>query len=155
MISIRRMTQDDVECAAYLERMIFSDPWSEKVYRETLELKDVVYLVAEAELNNTSERKIIGLAGVRNVVGDGEITNVMVIPEYRGNGYAFQILSQLLTEGEKLGVRDFTLEVRQSNASAIRLYEKLGFVTEGIRRGYYEHPKEDALIMWKRKNTNA
>lgn len=154
------MTPDDIKCAAYLEQMIFSDPWSEKVYRETLELEGVVYLVAEdddaeSELNNTPACKIIGLAGVRNIVGDGEITNVMVIPEYRGRGCAYKILSQLIVEGEGLGVRDFTLEVRASNEPAIKLYEKLGFVTEGVRRGYYEHPKEDALIMWKRKDTDA
>ena len=59
-----------------------------------------------------------------------------------------------MEEGQKRGISDFTLEVRKSNASAVHVYEKLGFRTEGVRRGYYENPREDALIMWKRKKGN-
>lgn len=153
------MTEDDVRYAAYLERMIFSDPWSEKVYRETLGIEGVVYLVAEddeaqSEIDAESKNRIVGVAGVRNIVGDGEITNVMISPDYRKRGLAYQLLEQLLKEGEQIGIRDFTLEVRASNDAAIGLYEKLGFVGEGLRKNFYNHPAEDALIMWKR-NTNV
>ena len=190
------MNINDVPEVARLERAIFSDPWSEKVYEETLMLEDVAYLVVistcdemrckcdetgrridpedpasmgGAELNNTYAQikdgaeinekcckngseadSIIGVCGVRNILGDGEITNVMVLPEYRKRNIATRMLEELLEEGKKLGARDFTLEVRSKNAAAIHLYEKLGFKIEGIRKGYYEHPKEDALIMWKR-----
>lgn len=155
------MTLEDIPAVAVMEKETFTDPWSEKVYRETLAYEEVVYLVAvddeavvsvteDAELNNGSYQ-IFGACGIRNIVGEGEITNVMVKPQYRNRGIAAQMLSQLLEEGKKLGASDFTLEVRASNASAIHLYEKIGFVTEGVRKDFYDHPKEDALIMWKRK----
>lgn len=143
---IRKMTVQDVETVAEMERMIFTDPWSENVYRQTLELKDAVYLV-----DCQDDGEIIAVAGVRNIVGDGEITNVMVKPEYRKLGVAYTLLLSLIEEGRNIGVKDFTLEVRKSNFGAIKLYEKLGFVTEGIRPGFYDHPKEDACIMWMRQ----
>lgn len=141
---IRRMTEQDIPVVAKLEQMIFTDPWSENVYKQTLALDNVVYLVVE------EDGEVIGVSGIQNIVGDGEITNVMIAPEYRGRGYAYQMLQSLLEEGAKIGVTDYTLEVRCSNENAIRLYEKLGFVSEGIRPGFYEHPKEDAVIMWLR-----
>lgn len=141
---IRKMTEQDIPVVAKLEQMIFTDPWSENVYKQTLALDNVVYLVVE------EDGEVIGVSGIQNIVGDGEITNVMIVPEYRGRGYAYQMLQSLLEEGAKIGVTDYTLEVRCSNENAIRLYEKLGFVSEGIRPGFYEHPKEDAVIMWLR-----
>jgi len=144
---IRRMTMEDIPKVAKLERDTFQDPWSENVYRKTLELDETCYLVAE------ENGDIIGVAGVRNILGDGEITNVMVRKDLRGNGLGRKIMLQLLEEGKKLGVIDFTLEVRKSNAPALALYEGLGFISEGIRPGFYDHPKEDAVIMWKRENS--
>lgn len=164
MISIRRMTLEDVPQVAGMEKMIFTDPWSENVYRQTLKLDEVIYLVAVDDeamhetdeksdgLNSTRYDKIVGVCGVRNIVGDGEITNVMVLPEYRNRHIAADMLKELLGQGSKMGVSDFTLEVRASNAPAISLYEKLGFVSEGVRKNFYDHPKEDAMIMWKRNS---
>jgi len=143
---IRQMTMADIEEVAALEAECFSEPWSANVYRSTLEIDGVVYLI------NELDGKIVSVAGIRNIVGDGEISNVMTAEEYRGRGLAYELLKELLIEGRKIGVIDFTLEVRSSNISAIRLYEKLGFVSEGVRPGFYDHPKEDALIMWKRNN---
>lgn len=148
-MKLRKMTLDDVPVVAEMEKTIFSDPWSEKVYGETLKIEGVEYIVAE--LNNTPE-EIIGACGIRNIAGDGEITNVMVRPEYRGNKVATAMLTKLLEDGIEMGVCDFTLEVRKSNVSAIHLYEKLGFSVEGVRKNFYNHPREDALIMWKRKD---
>lgn len=141
---IRFMTMDDVPKVAELERMIFTDPWSENVYRETLKIDGVIYLVI------IENNEIIGVAGVRNILGDGEITNVMITPEYRGKGYSRVLLESLMDEGCKIGITDFTLEVRAGNEVAINLYKSLGFESSGIRPGFYEHPKEDAMIMWKR-----
>lgn len=163
MISIRKMNEDDIPAVACMEQQIFTDPWSENVYRQTLKLDGVTYLVAvdeeetilnneakEPELNSACCAKIVGACGIRNIVGDGEITNVMVLPQYRKCGLGFKMVSQLLEEGRLLGVSNYTLEVRASNVAAISLYEKLGFVAEGIRKNFYDHPKEDAVIMWKR-----
>lgn len=60
------------------------------------------------------------------------------------------MLTELLDRGGRMGIDAFTLEVRAGNGSAVHLYEKAGFVTEGVRKGFYDMPKEDALIMWKR-----
>ena len=144
MIHYRTMTTGDIPEVARLESEIFTHPWSEKVYRETAALSGVEYVVAE--LNNT----IVAAAGVRNIAGTGEITNVMVRPGYRNRGIATEMLRDLLERGRRLGAADFTLEVRAGNETAIRLYEKLGFVFEGIRPDFYNDPKEDARIYWLR-----
>ena len=84
-------------------------------------------------------------------MGEGDITNVVVHPDYRKRGIAYKMLTELLYRGEeKYGIEAYTLEVRESNIEAIRLYERLGFVREGIRKDFYEKPEENALIMWKR-----
>lgn len=141
-IMIRTMTESDIPDVAKLEAEVFTDPWSEKVYRETFLLQGVEYVVACAD------NIIVGVAGVRNIVGTGEITNVMVKTGYRDNGIGRQMLEELLERGRKLGATDFTLEVRVGNAAAISLYESLGFVCEGVRPGFYNNPKEDAAIYW-------
>ncbi len=141
-ILIRTMTESDIPDVAKLEKEVFADPWSEKVYRETFALQGVGYVVA------CDDNNIVGAAGVRNIVGTGEITNVMVQAGHRGNGIGRRILEELLECGRKLGATDFTLEVRVGNEPAIRLYESLGFVREGIRPGFYNNPKEDAAIYW-------
>ncbi len=148
-IIIRQMTETDIPRVAALEKMVFSDPWSEKVYRETFELPDVEYVVA-VDADADPKESIIGAAGVRNIVGTGEITNVMVHPDHRGRKIARRMLEELLERGRKLGAYDFTLEVRISNEPAIKLYESLGFVSEGVRPGFYNNPKEDAVIYWLR-----
>ena len=149
MIRIRKMTESDIPEVARIEKMIFADPWSEKVYRETLKLPETGYVVA-TDVSDDGE-DIIGAAGVRNIVGTGEITNVMILPGYRGRGIAKMMLTDLLETGRQLGACDFTLEVRVSNEPAIRLYESLGFESEGVRPGFYRNPAEDAAIYWLRQ----
>lgn len=78
------------------------------------------------------------------------MTNIAVFPEYRGRGIGAALTKALLVEGRKRGMNAFTLEVRVGNQAAIHIYEKLGFRSEGVRKGFYEKPKEDALIMWRR-----
>ena len=145
MISIRTMTLQDIPRVAAMEKMIFSDPWSEKVYEETLRLPEAEYVIAQ------SGEMIAGAAGVRNIVGTGEITNVMVLPEYRRQGIGRMMMEEVLNRGRALGADEFTLEVRAGNAAAIGLYESLGFVSEGVRPRFYRNPVEDALIMWINK----
>ena len=145
MIEVRRMTAEDLPQVLEIERICFSEPWTESVYRATLLLPYADYYVTEAE------GEIIGTCGVRRIAGTGEITNVAVLPEHRGFGLARRMLAVLIEEAVRNEVEDFTLEVRAGNLPAIRTYEKLGFVVEGRRPGFYESPKEDALILWKRR----
>ncbi len=145
MLIIRPMLDADVPAVSAVEEATFSMPWKPDDFRDMIRRDNMTYLVAELD------GKIIGGAGIREIVGDGEITNVAILQEYRGRGYGKKLVSELLQAGTRLGVTDFTLEVRKSNTPAIRLYESLGFVSEGVRKDFYEHPREDALILWKRQ----
>ena len=139
---IRPMTEMDLEEVAILEKEIFSTPWSKESFRESLAQSYSHFFVAE-------EEKIVGYCGVHNLGGDGEITHVAVDSLFRGRGIALQMLDYAMRETSKAGVEAFTLEVRASNIPAIALYEKLGFVSKGVRKNFYENPTEDAVIMWK------
>lgn len=148
-IYIRDLRAEDITAASELEKeSLGHEAWSEKQILEASVLDDTVYLVAEKGGN------VVGLCGVRNVSGDGEITNVSVSKECRGKGIAFEMLDKLLLRGRAIGCENFTLEVREGNGAARGLYEKHGFVNEGIRPGFYDDPKENAVIYWKRNKKN-
>ncbi len=143
-INVRRMTEADVPYAAVIEASNFSMPWSEKDFLETLQNNNALYLVA------LCDGKVVGVCGLLESFEEADIFNVSVDGAYQNKGIATRMLTELLKEGADRGITAFTLEVRAGNSSAIHLYEKLGFVREGIRPGFYERPKEDAVIMWKR-----
>ncbi|MBQ9551034.1 MAG: ribosomal protein S18-alanine N-acetyltransferase [Lachnospiraceae bacterium] len=152
-LNIRRLKKEDAEELSAVEKEIFGkNAWTKNDFIETTAIDYAYYLVAEAE-----DKRIIGACGYRDLCGEADITNVCVIPEMRRRGIAEKMLRALMEHGLEQGVRDFTLEVRSENSAAIRLYEKLGFIPEGVRPSFYEDPKDDALIMWKRniKENNA
>lgn len=139
---IKKMQESDVAEAAALEREIFSLPWSESGFRSSLASSDTLYLTVRLE------GRLIGYCGFLQSFDEADITNVAVAEEYRSRGVGFHMLRTLMRLGEERGVARYTLEVRKGNCSAIRLYEKLGFVSVGIRKNFYDRPKEDAVIMW-------
>ena len=141
---IRRMRESDLEGAARLEKRYFSVPWTREQLGESLQSGQYLFLVAE------ENGQVAGYAGLLRVMDEGDVTNVVVDEAYRGKGLGTRLMAALLEEGRGCGMKEFTLEVRVSNQRAIRLYESLGFVQEGIRKRFYERPVEDALIMWKR-----
>lgn len=144
MVNIRRLCESDVEALSILAKECFSEPWSAKAFAELVEDEQSTYLVA------LLREEVVGCCGVTNVCGDGDVNIVMVKETARGQGIASAMLQELLKEGTSMGIEDFTLEVRVSNAPAIHVYEKLGFASEGIRPGFYSKPTEDAMIMWRR-----
>lgn len=144
MIQIRTLQKEDVEQAYKLEAENFSQPWLQSDFAEAVSNPKRIYLVAE------EDGVIIGNCGLFQILSEGEISNVSVKKESRGKQIAFNMLQELFERAEKKGMNAFTLEVRESNLSAIKLYEKLGFRTEGIRKNFYSFPAENALIMWKR-----
>ena len=141
---IRPMEKKDVYEVSLIEKENFNHPWSENAFLETLLNKDILYIVA------MNQEQIIGMCGVRHILGEGEITNVAVKASFKRQHVGEQMLRVLLEQGKAMGIEAFTLEVRARNVAAISLYKKLGFVTEGVRKNFYENPIEDALIMWKR-----
>ena len=143
------MNYDHVSQVAEIERMCFSDPWSERMLREHLDNQCAAALVALGE-----DGTVLGYAGLLVVLDEGYITNVAVRPAFRRQGIAADLLTVFdrFARGNHLAF--LTLEVRASNAPALALYEKLGYRRMGLRKNYYEHPKEDAVIM-TREYTNA
>ena len=141
-VRIVPMTADHLDEVAELERICFSAPWSRNMLAEELDNALSAFLVALDD-----EGKVVGYAGVQVILDEGYITNVAVRPEYRRRGVAAQLLEVFIAfaEGNKLAF--LTLEVRASNQAAIVLYGRHGFRSAGRRRNYYEHPREDAIIM--------
>ncbi len=142
-MNIRRMKQGDVPEVAELEARSFSSPWSAQSLSDALQKESYVFVVAK-------EERIIGYGGMRCILDEADIANIAVDSTRFRRGVGTRILEALLAEAKQRKIRAVTLEVRDSNAAAIALYEKMGFVTAGIRKGFYEKPKEDARIMWKR-----
>lgn len=143
-INIRYMTISDIPAVSEIEKRSFSLPWSEKSFEESIGLSHAIFLVAE------KKQQILGYCGMYQVFDEGDITNIAVLPEYRGMGIAGRLLETLFGYSVEKGIADITLEVRESNESAIHLYEKYGFERVGIRKNFYEKPVEHAVIMWKR-----
>lgn len=146
-IIIRKLQEKDIEALSRIEAESFSMPWSPKDFADLLKHPYCMYLVAEMD------GVPVGSCGMTAICQEGNIDNVVVAESFRGQGIAQRLMTELIAMGEAQGIRDFTLEVRVSNAAAIHVYEKLGFLSEGIRPGFYEKPVEDAMIMWRRKGT--
>lgn len=145
---IRPMVIADVSAVASIEAENFSHPWTEQGFLEAIDCENVIFLVCEVE------QKIVGYIGAYLVWPEAQITNVSVQKEFQGLGIGKQLLKELEEKHSACGGLDITLEVRVSNAAAIHLYQKAGFISSGVRPKFYDDPKEDALIMWKRKPVN-
>ncbi|ABX40735.1 ribosomal protein S18-alanine N-acetyltransferase [Lachnoclostridium phytofermentans] len=139
---IRKMLPNDSKAMAIIEQETFSDPWSEESFLKEATEKDHIYLVVEDSGN------LIAYCGMWNITGEGYITNVCVKKEKRKQGIGKLMLVSLLEQAKLCNIEAVTLEVRESNQSAIHLYEQLGFQSVGKRKDFYAHPTEDAIIMW-------
>ena len=143
-VRIVPMTADHLDEVAELERICFSTPWSRNMLAEELDNALSAFLVALDESG-----KVVGYAGLQVVLDEGYITNVAVRPECRRQGIAGKLLQVFLDFAQGYHLAFLTLEVRASNYDAIALYGSRGFRSVGRRKNYYEHPKEDAIIMTK------
>ena len=140
---IEKMTQIHVQQVALLEKLCFSDPWSEKSVAGELENPLAYWLVA------VEEDMVVGYIGSQTVLDETDMMNVAVHPDHRRKGIAEALVMELEKALKDLGSHSLTLEVRESNEPARKLYEKLGFVQVGKRPRYYRNPREDALILRK------
>ncbi len=137
------MRFEDLDSILEIENSSFSMPWSRKAFEG--ELLNEFALYRCLELDN----KIVAYVGLWQVFNEGHITNVAVLPSYRGLGLSKILLTNLFEICADRGITRLTLEVRESNSVAIKLYESLGFYASGIRPNYYSKPVEAAIIMWK------
>lgn len=143
-IRIVPMTADHLDEIAELERVCFSTPWSRKMLSDELDNACAAFLTA---LDETG--RVVGYAGLQVILDEGYIANVAVRPDCRRQGIAGKLLQVFLDFAQANGLAFLTLEVRESNYAAIALYGSRGFRGVGRRKNYYEHPREDALIMTK------
>lgn len=131
-----------IDAVEEIEKQCFSLPWSRQALVSQLPDDMHVFIVAENEQGNA-----IGYVGMMYVLDEGYISNVAVSPDYRKLGIADALISRLISDAEKKKLSFVTLEVRESNIPAINLYSKNGFSEVGLRKNYYEKPKENAILM--------
>lgn len=142
-MEIKAMKEAQVPQIAALERVCFSDPWSEKSILSELENPLSCWLVA------MDGEHLAGYVGSQTVLGETDMMNLAVDPDYRRKGLGKELILSLIEALRQRESRCLTLEVRDSNAPARALYEGLGFQEIGRRRNYYRNPREDALIYKK------
>ena len=142
-MKIVKMKDTHVSQVAQLEKLCFADPWSEKSIASELTNPLTYWLVA------VEGDTVAGYIGSQSVMGESDMMNVAVAPEYRRRGMGEALVLALAQGLKEQGNESLALEVRASNVPAIALYEKLGFAQVGRRPGYYRNPREDALILKK------
>jgi [ribosomal protein S18]-alanine N-acetyltransferase len=143
-VQLRRLDAADLDLVEAIERESYPTPWSRSMFDAELRKPSSLALGAF-----TKDDVLVGYAFVSRYVDAWHVMNVAVADAFRRRGIASALLGRLFEVTESDSRRGYTLEVRVSNAGAIRLYEQLGFEQRGIRRGYYTDNREDALIMWR------
>ena len=143
MIQVVTMAEEHISALAQLERECFSDPWSEKALTEELSNPNAVFHVA------LIDGEVAGYVGMLHVLDEGDICNVAVFDRFRRKGVASALIQHLVDYGVENQLSFITLEVRESNIGAQKFYETMGFETIGVRKNFYDNPKEHAILMNK------
>ena len=144
-IQLRRLGLADLDAIERIEKRSYPTPWSRSMFAGELAKPSSICLGAY----DADTEELVGYLIISRYVDAWHVMNVAVDPDHRGRGVGTMLLERLFALTADDARRGYTLEVRVSNATAIRLYERLGFRARGIRRGYYTDNREDALIMWK------
>ncbi len=139
-------TDADHDQILAVEEASFTNPWTREMYLAELQHRDVSFIYVARDRQGT----VVGFCAFWRVHDELHINNIAVDPAHRREGVASSLLTAVLRDGAQAGASRATLEVRQSNTVARQLYERFGFTVAGIRRGYYTHPDEDALVLWWR-----
>lgn len=143
-ISIRPLAFDDLDAVMEVECRSFITPWSREAFEAELTDNDLAYYLALIDSN-----RVVGYGGMWIIVDEAHVTNIAVLPEYRGRKLGRQLIEAMIELAKSKGAISMTLEVRTSNTIARNLYESVGFKGSGLRPHYYTDTKEDALIMWR------
>ena len=141
-ITLRRMNELDIDGVLAVEEQSFTTPWSREGFVTEMKNELSYYLIM------SHAGKIIGYAGMWLIVDEAHVTNVAIVPGYRGQKLGEKLMAALIECAKERGALSMTLEVRATNTVAQGLYAKFGFISQGIRRKYYTDTQEDALIMW-------
>jgi [ribosomal protein S18]-alanine N-acetyltransferase len=144
-VLFRPLRMRDLGAIEQIEKRAYPTPWSRSMFASELSKPSSICLGAFDE----ETRTLLGYLIIARYADAWHVMNIAVDPPYQRRGIATMLLEDLFERTSPDGRRGYTLEVRVSNAGAIRLYERLGFKGRGVRRGYYTDNREDALIMWK------
>ena len=136
------MDKSHISDIANIEKICFASPWTEDGIAEELENPLAHFLVAVGD-------SVMGYIGVHEICGEGSITNVAVLPNFRCNGIGKALVSAAINGAKERNCEFITLEVRKSNFPAISLYSSLEFEQVGLRKNFYSSPNEDAVLMTK------
>lgn len=134
--------EEQLEKIEEIEKACFSMPWTIEQLRSQMKDSQHEFIAALDD-----EGRVLGYVGMMYVLDEGYISNVAVAPEARRQGIGRDLIKELMARAAVLGLAFVTLEVRCSNAAAIALYEKQGFIPVGKRKNYYDFPREDAILM--------
>lgn len=142
-VKVRPMRLADVSAVYAIETASFTVPWSIDIFeREITENTFANYFVIE------SDGVIAGYCGMWLVIDEAQITNIAILPEYRGQKLGEKLFAHVVEQAIFAGAYRLSLEVRVSNLTAQHLYRKFGLVPGGIRKNYYTDNQEDAIVMW-------
>lgn len=142
-LMIRKMSFIDVDAVSEVDHQSFTTPWPKETFLQEITKNDYAhYYVAELD------QKVIGYIGMWIVIDDAQITNVAVLPEFRGYKIGEKLFQYACEQAIRMGSERLSLEVRASNLIAQRMYRKFGLVPGGIRKKYYTDNQEDAIVMW-------
>ena len=138
---LREMLVDDLDQVMEIEEELFSVPWTKEGFLTFLMKENGMFLVVE------EKDRILGYCGLLTVLDEGDVTNVAVRRDRQREGIGNFLMESMIRLAEERGIAMIHLEVRAGNETAIRLYERQGFVRDGLRKGYYTDPTEDAVLM--------
>jgi ribosomal-protein-alanine N-acetyltransferase len=141
-VQVRAMREADVDAVVAIETQAFSSPWQRDTFLELIGRPNLEVLVMDHPTAG-----IVGYAVLWCIMDQGELANLAIVPEMRGRGLGTRMLESVIDTARRRGVETMYLEVRDSNAAALELYRRFGFSQVGLRRGYYDRPKEDARIL--------
>jgi [ribosomal protein S18]-alanine N-acetyltransferase len=142
-IVFRFMREEDIDQVLEIEHASFATPWSREAFYNELNMnKFAVYIVLEVD------QKVVGYCGVWVVIDEAHVTNIAILPKYRGRKFGEALMQNLFDVAKTMGAKSMTLEVRVTNYVAQALYRKFGFQKGGLRKNYYTDNQEDALVMW-------
>lgn len=142
-MTFREMLVEDLEQVDELEKRLFPDPWTKEGFLAFMTKDNTMFFVIE------EKEKILGYCSMQTVLDEGDILNVAVSPDRQREGIGYFLVDSMLRIAEMNGIHVVHLEVRESNGTARRLYERLGFVQDGLRKNYYTDPVENAVLMTK------
>lgn len=138
---LREMLVEDLDQVMKIEESLFAVPWTREGYFTFLTRENSMFLVVE------EKGEILGYCGLLMVLDEGDVTNVAVRGDRQREGIGNFLMESLIRLSREQGIRMIHLEVRAGNETAIRLYERRGFVRDGLRKAYYTDPVEDAILM--------